>query len=114
MELMGEEVSQRGRRGPPFILKGPIQLLPPKQPHRGRYYCKGQRYYRWTRWYYRSPLRYYRPAREGLKIEEGLCPAWYCRGGRAVLPLSSGTTATTTAVSAAQPDTRSAPLESRR
>ena len=72
MELMGEEVGHRGRRGPPFIQKDPIQLLPPKQPRRGRYYRRGQRYYRWTQLYYRSPLRYYRPAKEGLKIEEGL------------------------------------------
>ena len=71
MELLGEEVSQRGRRGPPFIQGEPIQPLPPKQPRRGRYYRRGQRYYRWTQRYYRSPLRYYRPAWEGLKIEEG-------------------------------------------
>ena len=50
----------------------------------------------------------------GLAREQELDPMRYCHGGRAVLPLMSGTTALLPLLSAAQSDTRNDPLESTR
>ena len=78
MELEGEEVSQRGRRGPPFIVGATIQPLPHQPaPHRavvpliGAVLPLSQRYCRSSERYCRSE-----------KSSRDLDPARYYRGGK--------------------------------
>ena len=89
MELLGEEVCRLWRRRPPFIEGGTIQPLPPK--------TQGAAVLPFGPAVLPLPLAVLPCSLGGLANEQDSDPVRYCRGGRAVLPLSSGTTASTAA-----------------
>ena len=114
MELLGEEVSQLWGRRPPFIVGGNNPTVTPKGAPPRAVLPQGAAVLPLAPVVLPLPFAVLPHIHGEQADEQRMDPVRYCHGGRAVLPLSSGTTAPTTAASAAQPDTRSAPLKLRR
>ena len=97
MELLGEEVGQLWRIRPPFIEEGTIQPLPPKTAPQRAVLPLGPAVLPLGPAVLPLPLAVLPCSLGGLAYEQESDPVRYCHGGRAVLSLSSGTTASTAA-----------------
>ena len=90
MELMGEEVGQLWGRRPPYIVGGTIQPLPPKTAPQRAVLPQEAAVLPLGPAVLPLPLAVLPCSLGGLACEQETDPVRYCRGGRAVLPLSSG------------------------
>ena len=114
MEYVAGEVSQQGGIRCLYIVGGTIQPLPPHSAPQRAVLPLERAVLPLERVVLPLIKRYYCFPSSGTAAQGGWDPERYYRGRRAVLPLGSGTTATTTTPSAAKPDTRKSALESRR
>ena len=105
MELLGEEVGQLWGRRPPYIVGGTIQPLPPKQPRRSDTTAGGSG----TTAGHNGTTASLGGTTAEFGGQERYGPERFCRGGRAVLPLMSGTAALLPLQSTAQSDMKNDP-----